>query len=154
MESRTVPASMEYLDEVMAPLDALLCEEGCPEADRHLIEVSVEELFTNIASYAYGSDGGSLRLDYEIRKAQAAGGRTGKTVWLRFSDRGIPYDPFARKDPDIRLPIEERPVGGLGVYMVKQFMDEVSYTWEDGCNVTVIMKKFPAESPGTCREGG
>lgn len=146
MESRTVPASMEYLDEVMAPLDAFLCEEGCPEDDRRLVEVSVEELFTNIASYAYGPDGGSLRLDYEIREGQA-GGKAEKTVWLRFSDRGVPYDPFAREDPDIRLPIEERPVGGLGVYMVKRFMDDVSYTWKDGCNVTVIAKRFPAEKP-------
>ena len=57
---------------------------------------------------------------------------------------GCPYDPFARKDPDLTLPIEERPVGGLGVYMVKQFMDDASHCYEKGRNVTVIKKRFLA----------
>jgi len=137
---------MEYLDEEMTFLDALLCREGCPENDRRLIGISVEELFTNIATYAYGTSGGLMRIDYEIQKESAADGMM-KTVRVRFLDRGIPYDPFSRRDPDIHLPIEERPVGGLGVYMVKQFMDSVSYEWRDGCNMTMVAKKFLAEKP-------
>jgi len=134
---------MEYLDEVMAFLEAFLCREGCPEDDRRLIEVSVEELFTNIANYAYGPAGGSVKIDFGTENpAEGA-----KTAWIRLSDQGIPYDPFSRKDPDIHLPIEERPIGGLGIYMVKQFMDSVSYEWRDGCNVTTVTKRFWAQKP-------
>jgi len=148
MEMRTVPASMENLDEVTSFLDALLCGEGCPEDVRRLVGISVEELFTNIASYGYQADGGLVEIGCEIQKTEEVCGKDGeKTVRIRLSDRGMPYDPFSRKDPDIHLPIEERPIGGLGVYMVKKFMDRVSYEWKDGCNVAVIEKTFKAQGP-------
>lgn len=151
MESRTVPASMEHLDEVMMFLDALLCRAGCPEEERRLIEISVEELFTNIASYAYGAAGGKAKIEADIREVppESDGGdeKVEARIWL--SDQGTPFDPFSGEDPDIHLPIEERPVGGLGIYMVKRFMDRVSYERKDGRNVVSIVKRFSAERPRT-----
>lgn len=147
MESRTVPASMEHLDEVMAFLDELLQREGCPEGELRLAAISAEELFTNIASYAYGEEGGTVRVECGVRPAEPAQGAAAepeKELEIRFTDRGIPYDPFSREDPDLTAPIEERPIGGLGIYMVKQFMDGTEYFREDGCNITVIRKRFPA----------
>lgn len=143
MGSITVPASMENLHLVMNNIEEFLIQEGCQEQERDKISISVEELFTNVASYAYhGSekDNGQIRMDYFCSPLD--GTEKKKKVTIQLSDWGIPYNPFARKDPDITLPIEERPIGGLGVYMVKEFMDKTEYIYKDGCNITTITKEF------------
>lgn len=146
MESRTMPASMDYLEESMTALDRFLCEEGCPEEDRYRIGISAEELFTNIASYAYGPLGGMLKLEYEVRAADQTGAKQEERLaWIRFTDQGIAFDPFSGKEPDIHLPVEERPVGGLGIYMVKHLMDQVCYRRQGNCNVTTITRQFRRE---------
>lgn len=142
MHSAKIPASMEHLSRVMSLTERFLKEAGCGEDDRRHAEISVEEIFTNIASYAYKDsckkEEGMVWVEWEVRET----GKEQKEVEIRFMDEGAPYDPFARKDPDLTLPIEERPVGGLGVYMVKQFMDDASHRYERGRNLTVIKKRF------------
>ena len=140
MQSAKIPASMEYLSRVMSLTGQFLKEAGCGEDDRSRTEISVEEIFTNIASYAYQKGEGTVWMEWNVRET----GKELKEVVIRFLDKGTPYDPFAGKDPDLTQSIEERPVGGLGVYMVKQFMDDASYCYERGCNVTVIKKRFHA----------
>ncbi len=140
MRSAKIPASMEHLSRVMSLTGRFLKEAGCGEDDRRLTEISVEEIFTNIASYAYKKGEGMVRMEWDVWET----GKGLKKVEIRFLDEGAPYDPFARKDPDLTLPIEERPVGGLGVYMVKQFMDDASHCYEKGRNLTVIKKRFYA----------
>jgi len=140
MRSAKIPASMEHLSRVMSLTGRFLKEAGCGEEDRRLIEISVEEIFTNIASYAYKKGEGMVWMEWDVRET----GKGIKEVEIRFLDEGAPYDPFASKDPDLTLPIEERPVGGLGVYMVKQFMDEASHCYEKGRNLTAIKKRFHA----------
>ena len=66
----------------------------------------------------------------------------GETAGIEFRDRGIPFDPLARPDPDVTLSAEERGIGGLGIYMVKKTMDEVLYRRENGENVLTIRKKL------------
>ena len=141
MQSANIPASMENLPRVMSLTGRFLKEAGCGEDDRRLIEISVEEIFTNIASYAYKTKEGTVWMEWDVRKT----GETQKEIVIRFQDEGVPYDPFVRKNPDLTLPIEDRPVGGLGVYMVKQFMDDAGHCYENGSNVTVIKKRFHAE---------
>ncbi len=133
-----VPASMEHLEQVTAFTGSLLEEAGCGENDRRLIQISVEELFTNIASYAYEGGQGMVYIECRIQRS----GEGFKEVMICFQDQGIPYNPLEREDPDLTLPIEQRPVGGLGIYMVKQFMDQVDYEYKKGCNRTVITKRF------------
>lgn len=140
MQSANIPASMENLPRVMSLTGRFLKEAGCGEHDRRHIEISVEEIFTNIASYAYKTKEGTVWMEWDVRKT----GETQKEIVIRFQDEGVPYDPFARKNPDLTLPIEDRPVGGLGVYMVKQFMDNAEHCYENGRNVTVIKKRFHA----------
>lgn len=138
MQSAKIPASMEYLYRVMSLTEQLLKEAGCGEDDRRLIEISVEEIFTNIASYAYKKEEGMVWIEWDVCET----GEGQKEVAICFQDEGISYDPFARKDPELALPIEKCAVGGMGVYMVKQFMDDVSHCYEKGRNVTVIKKRF------------
>ena len=61
---------------------------------------------------------------------------------ITFIDNGIPYDPLAKVDPDVTLSLEERDVGGLGIYLVKKTMDDILYEYKDGQNILRIKKKF------------
>ena len=97
------------------------------------IEVAVEELFVNIAHYAYAPDTGSATIRTEI---------TAGTAEITFIDSGVQYDPLAKPDPDVSLPASERQVGGLGIFMVKKSMDDMRYEYRDGKNILTIVKKL------------
>ena len=99
------------------------------------IMVAVEELYVNIAHYAYDSDGGEAEITVDFDGDD--------NMIISFADWGKPYDPLARQDPDVTLGAEERQVGGLGVYMVKKSMDKFEYRYEDGKNISTIVKKLP-----------
>jgi anti-sigma regulatory factor (Ser/Thr protein kinase) len=97
------------------------------------LDMIVEEIFINIANYAYGPEGGtaSIRVTTETDP---------KRVSVTLSDSGIPYNPLLKQDPDVTLPAEKRKIGGLGIYMVKQSMDDFTYEYSEGRNVTTITK--------------
>lgn len=99
--------------------------------------MAVEEIFVNIAHYAYEKDEGTatIRVEVEGEPVQIA---------VTFSDGGIPYDPLSRDAPDITLSAEERGIGGLGIYLVKKSMDDVIYEYRDGKNVLTIKKTIAA----------
>ena len=99
------------------------------------IDVAVEELFVNIASYAYQPGVGSATVRLETEQEPL-------TVAITFIDRGVPYDPLAKADPDVTLSAEEREIGGLGIYMVKKSMDGMAYQYKDGQNILTIRKKL------------
>jgi anti-sigma regulatory factor (Ser/Thr protein kinase) len=128
-----VPADRDRLHEVQGFVDAELEMHDCPMKTQMLIDVSVEELFVNIASYAYPEGGGWAEIRVQV---------DGGTATVTLTDGGIPYDPLARPDPDVTLSAEERGIGGLGVYMVKKQMDEVAYERRDDRNVITIRKKL------------
>ena len=125
----------ENLHRVIAFLEQGLEQAGCPLKAQMQLDVAAEEIFVNIAHYAYAPNVGTARISLEI-----AGDVPTATV--TFADRGVPYDPLAKPDPDVTLDAEHRAVGGLGVYMVKQTMDEVRYAYEDGQNVLTMVKRF------------
>ena len=89
------------------------------------LEICMEEIFVNIASYAYGEQTGMAFITEEV---------TNNSISLCFRDKGIPYDPLAKEDPDTTLSAEEREIGGLGIFMVKTMMDSVMYEYKDGFN--------------------
>ena len=99
------------------------------------VDIAVEELFVNIASYAYGKEEGLAVIRLDIEKDPL-------TVKITFEDRGVPYNPLAKEDPDITLSAEERQIGGLGIYMVKKSMDDIIYEHKDGKNILTIVKKL------------
>ena len=121
-----IPRLTEYVDEYLDELD-------CPMKARVQIDVSIDELFCNIASYAYpGSVGqATVRADY-------ADGR----FTLTFIDRGVPYNPLLKEDPDTSLSVDERQIGGLGIFMVKKAMDGMDYEYSDGRNIVSVYKNF------------
>ena len=131
----TVAAAVENLETVTTFVDQCLEEVGCSMRSQMQIDVAVDELFSNIAYYAYPPGTGTVTLRVKIEGEPPCAS-------LTFIDGGVPYDPLSRPDPDTTLSAEERQIGGLGIYMVKRSMDEVSYAYEDGKNVLRIRKKL------------
>ncbi len=131
----TLEARVENLDEVLAFLDAHLEAQDCSIKVQTQLDIALEEMFVNVAHYAYTPDVGMVSISYT-----ALSEPNGAQITL--IDSGIPYNPLAKDDPDITLSVEERQIGGLGIYMVKQSMDEVAYKHEDGKNIFTMTKYF------------
>lgn len=133
----TVNASMDHLDEVIAFVEEQLESASCPLKVQGQICVSFEELYVNVVNYAYGEESGECVIGMNISTV----GNEKKMV-LTVKDRGNPFNPLKKEDPDITLSVEDRPVGGLGIYMVKQSMDDVMYEYQKGWNVIKIVKMW------------
>ena len=128
-------AAAENLEEVQAFVDERLERADCTPKAQMQIAVAVEEIFINIASYAYAPDKGKATVRVEVSEDPV-------TVTITFVDHGMPYDPLAREDPDISLPAEQRDAGGLGVFMTKKIMDDVAYEYKDGQNILTLKKNL------------
>ncbi len=134
MKELKIDAKVENLNQVLACMDAELEAVDCPMKTQIALDIAVEEIFVNIAHYAYGAEGaGGAVLQFEISPEEAM---------ITFIDEGTAYDPLAKEDPDITLSAEERPIGGLGIFMVKKSMDDVTYRREDDKNILTIRKKL------------
>ena len=130
MDELYVDAKIENLDNVLDFVNARI--EDCSMKVQNQIGIAVDEIFSNIARYAYDSDVGGAAVRIAV----------GDDITIEFEDSGIAYDPLSAQDPDTALPAEERNIGGLGVYMVKNLMDSMEYR-RDGCkNVLRIKKKL------------
>ena len=135
MNEITVEARLDKLDEVLAFVDAQLEAMDCPIKAQTQIDIAVEEMFVNIAHYAYGPEVGQAVVRFEARQDPPAAAIT-------FVDRGAPFDPTARHDPDVSLPVEQRQIGGLGIYMTKKSMDGMTYERWNGKNILTIEKRL------------
>jgi len=135
MSEITIEAKIENLDEVLGFVDGQLEELECPMKAQMQIDVAVEEIFVNIASYAYAPGVGNAVVRFESSQDPAS-------VTITFIDSGIPYDPVQKDDPDVTLSAEERGIGGLGIYMAKKAMDDMKYVYRDGQNILSISKSI------------
>ncbi len=131
----TLEATLENIPAVTAFVDERLEAAGCPVKARTQIDVAIDELFSNIARYAYDPATGpaTVRVDVD---------REPLSVRVTFIDQGKPYDPLAKPDPDVTLSAEDRPIGGLGIFMVKKSMDDVRYEYKDGQNILTVEKRL------------
>ena len=135
MKELTIDATIENIVTVTAFIDEQLEQRDCPMKRKRQVHIAIDELFGNIAYYAYNPEIGIVTVRVEVTDNPLE-------VVITFIDNGIPYDPLAKVDPDITLSVEERDVGGLGIYMVKKSMDDISYKYRDGQNILRIKKKF------------
>ena len=131
----TVEATVENIpvvtDFVNTELEAL----DCPLKAQMQIDIAIDELFGNIVHYAYDQRTGPATVRVEVDREPLS-------VVITFIDNGKPYDPLAASDPDISLPADRREVGGLGVFLVKKTMDDVTYEYKDGKNILKIKKNI------------
>ena len=135
MDELELDAKVENLDQVLSFVDSHLEAEDCPAPNMMNIDIAVEEIFVNIASYAYDGKPGKAWIRMGIEKYP-------RTMVLTFIDEGKPFDPVSKPDPDVTLNAEERKIGGLGIYMVKKSMDTMVYERRDNRNILTITKKF------------
>ena len=133
MKEITVEAKNSNLLQVQSFIDAELEAADCPMATQIAIDVAVEELFVNIASYAYDGNVGPVTIQVSVYENPVS-------VKITFIDCGKKYDPLAKPDPDVTLAAKERKKGGLGIFMVKNSMDDVNYEYKDGKNVLTLVK--------------
>jgi anti-sigma regulatory factor (Ser/Thr protein kinase) len=128
------PASREQLSQVQQFVTTQLDGLSCPPQSLIQLEVAVEEIFVNVANYAYPAENpGSVTVRCRLEKDPLR-------LTVVFCDSGVPFDPLAKPDADITLSTQDRPIGGLGILMVKKSMDIVSYAYENGENVLTIQK--------------
>jgi len=133
MKEITVTAMIGNIEAVTAFIDEFLEVIDCPLNTIIQINIALDEIFSNIVNYAYPDGEGTVTVGVE---------ETDGTIGIVFKDHGIPYDPLTAKKPDLSLPAEDRPIGGLGIYMVRKMVDAVSYRHEDGQNMLSLYKMF------------
>ena len=131
----TFEATVENITPATAFVDELLESYGCPMKAQMQIDIALDELLSNIAYYAYSPESGPATVRVEVEENPIK-------VSISFIDNGVPYDPLKKEDPNTNLSIDERGEGGLGIFMVKQTMDDVSYEYKDGQNILTIIKNF------------
>ena len=128
----TIPADIEQISNVQSFVAERLEAVDCPMKQMMQIDVAIDEIFANIAKYS-GASEASVQFEFS---------EPDRTVVLTFADNGKPYDPLTVKDPDITLGADERPIGGLGIFIVKKTMDSMDYEYKDGLNILTIRKQI------------
>ena len=128
-------ATAENLPRVTAFIEDQLEKAGCPARELMFISVAAEEIFVNIAHYAYAPGTGEVRIRTALSEKNSS-------IKVTFMDRGVRFDPLSLKDPDITLPADDREIGGLGIYMTKETMDQLEYEYKEGWNILTLSKAF------------
>ena len=131
-----VEATLEKLDTVLEFVEVNLEAMDCPMKVAMKIAVCVEELYVNIANYAYDGQIGKCRIDIEYDE---------KLPWrvrISLTDSGKYFNPLDKEAPDITLDVEEREIGGLGIFMVKNIMDNISYERKQENNIIIMEKNW------------
>ena len=135
MKELTLEAKVQSLQQALDFVDDALMTMNCPMKLQMQIDVAVEEIFVNVASYAYAPATGPVTIQVE-KQADPTG------VRITFIDKGVPFDPTAKADPDVTLSAEQRNIGGLGIFMVKKSMDKMLYEYKDNQNILHLVKNF------------
>ena len=112
---------------------------GIPPATAYAVNLSVDELLTNTISYGY-EDSEEHRIDLMIRL-------DGDRLAIEISDDGVAFEPDSAEEPDTDAPIEDRPIGGLGIFLTRQMMDSFDYRRDEGRNIVTLTKKTGITSP-------
>ena len=133
----TVDATLDNLNNVVGFVEDSLGITSCPMKLIMQLELCVEELFVNVASYAYGEKTGSCKISIDSQHTDDT-----ETVIIKMEDFGKQFNPLEKEDPDITLSADERQIGGLGIYMVKQTMDKLEYSYEENKNILRLEKSW------------
>ena len=130
----------EAVDENLEAVNDFIHEQikpfSCQSQTLFQIDLAVEEIFVNISHYAYSPDKGTVQIDCSVEKTADAPAK----LTVSFTDRGKAFNPLAKPDPDITLSVEEREIGGLGIFLTKKYMDSVLYEHKDNQNILTFTK--------------
>ena len=135
MKELSIDATIENIAPVTDFVNGELAALNCPPKVQRQIDVAIDELFGNIAQYAYDPDVGPATVRVEVMEEPLA-------VVITFIDHGMPYDPLSQEAPDIHAPLEARQGGGRGIFLVRKTMDDVTYEYKNGQNILKIKKRL------------
>lgn len=128
VDSFTIEAVPDNNDEVLQYIELKLKKRGLPQSKLEKALLASGEIFDNIASYAY-AEKGLLKIEIFAKNKQ---------IFITFKDNGKAYNPLEQKEPDLSASTEERPIGGLGIFLVKKLADSVQYERKQGFNILTI----------------
>lgn len=134
MNELRIHATLKRLDEVQSYVHSKLDGIEVSQKTMNQIDIVVEEIYVNIAHYAYAPHEGDAVIWCGVIRDKE------NLLSIRFEDWGKPFNPLEKEEADITLPEEQREIGGLGIYMVKRMMDKVEYRYEDGKNILCVEK--------------
>lgn len=135
MKEVTLKSALENVEVLTNIIDSELESVACPSKTMMQIDVAIDEIFSNIVNYGYDCENEEIEIKYDINVQS-------KTVSITFIDSGKEYNPLAKEDPNIKAEIEDRKIGGLGIFIVKKTMDDLIYKYENNKNYLTIIKKF------------
>lgn len=135
MPKITLPAALENIGTATDFINEILEGADCPMKAQVQLDVALDELMSNVAMYAYAPERGDVTVSLEILDCP-------RRAVLTLTDGGMPYDPLKKEDPDITLSADERKIGGLGIFIVKKTMDDMTYEYRDGKNIVTIVKNI------------
>ena len=135
MKELTIKAAIENIEKVTIFVNTELEALDCPYKAEMQIDLAIDELFGNIANYAYNPETGDATVRLEVEEDPLS-------VIITFSDNGKPFNPLENPEPDVTLSASEREVGGLGIFLVKKTMNMVDYKYENGKNILTIKKNI------------
>ena len=135
MKDKIFSAKTEVLSDVLAFVEENLESYQCARKTQTALCVAIEEVFVNVARYAYSDGEGSVKIGIRFEEDS-------RVVTFRVSDNGVPFDPLKKPDPDVTLSAEAREIGGLGIFITKKTMDSVTYVYENGENILTMTKKI------------
>ncbi len=133
MSKLTLPAVLKNLDPLMAFITDAAKNRGFDEKKLFHIKLAAEEILVNVINYAYRGEPGDIEVRVDFREDES--------LVVEIVDRGIAFDPLSLPEPDINAPMEKRRIGGLGIFLVRKLMDEVSYRREEERNILTFIKK-------------
>lgn len=126
---------IENIDLLTERVNKELVRLGCARKIMAQIDIALDELFSNVSHYAYGGSVGAFYFRLESSEDNSS-------ITMTLEDEGVPFDPLAHEDPDIKQELAERAIGGLGIFLVKKTMDAINYAHKNGRNVLTITKKI------------
>lgn len=135
MKEITLSAIVSNVEKVTSLINEELERVGCPISIQSQIDIAIDELFSNIANYAYNPNIGDATIKYDVTS-------DGHSATIVFVDSGKPYNPLKKDDPNVKADINDRGIGGLGIFMVKKSMDDITYEYKDNKNILTIKKHF------------
>jgi anti-sigma regulatory factor (Ser/Thr protein kinase) len=135
MKELKISATVESIPVVTAFVNEQLEALDCPVKAQAQIDIAIDEIFSNIAKYAYNPEIGEATVRVEVREDPLR-------VIITFIDGGVPYDPLTAAEPATGLSTKERSVGGLGIFIVRKSMDDITYRYEEGRNILTVQKKI------------
>jgi len=135
MKELNVDSTVENVEKVLEFVNCELEKYDCPMKAQMQIDIAIDELFSNIAHYAYNPEVGPATIRFEVVEEPLS-------VVITFIDNGVQYNPLEKDDPDITLSADDREIGGLGIFMVKKSMDEITYEFKNGQNILKVKKNL------------